>query len=66
MSINECKTKIMKYFIVIFVIFIFLFVGMLFYKLSNVSWYYQFFTQNFKDKDYFTRFVKWLLVSIWM
>ena len=61
MSINECKTKIMKYFIVIFVIFIFLFVGMLFYKLSNVSWYYQFFTQNFKDKDYFTRFVKWLM-----
>jgi ABC-type uncharacterized transport system permease subunit len=51
----------MKYFIVIFVIFIFLFVGMLFYKLSNVSWYYQFFTQNFKDKDYFTRFVKWLM-----
>jgi ABC-type uncharacterized transport system permease subunit len=61
LSINECKTKIMKYFIVIFVIFIFLFVGMLFYKLSNVSWYYQFFTQNFKDKDYFTRFVKWLM-----
>ena len=51
----------MVYFIGTLVIFIFLFVGMLFYKLTDVNWYHQFLTQDFKDKDYFTRLIKWLM-----
>jgi len=51
----------MVHFIITLVIFIFLFAGMLFYKLTDINWYYQFLTQDFKDKDYFTKFVKWLM-----
>ena len=51
----------MEYFIGTLVIFIFLFVGMLFYKLTNMNWYHKFLTQDLKDKNYFTRFVKWLM-----
>ncbi len=48
----------MGYFIITL---IFLFICVLFYKLTNVNWYHQFLTQDFKDKDWFTKLVKWLV-----
>lgn len=42
-------------------IMILIFIGILFYKLSSESWYHQFYSQNFTDKDYFTRIIKFLL-----
>jgi hypothetical protein len=34
---------------------------MLFYKLTDMNWYHQFLSGNLKDKDYFTKLVKWLM-----
>lgn len=51
----------MSYFIGSLLIFIIWFTLMLFYKLADVNWYHQFINQDFSDKDYFTRLVKWLM-----
>jgi hypothetical protein len=51
----------MIYIILTTIILIFLFILMLVYKLSDVNWFHQFITQDFKDKDCFTRLVKWLM-----
>lgn len=47
--------------ILIILIIVLLFIGMLIYKLSDVNWYHQFYNQEFKDKDWFTRLVKFLM-----
>ena len=54
----------MAYFIgacLICLIFGLLFMTVLMYRLHDPDWHYQFTTQNFKDKDFFTRMVKWLM-----
>jgi hypothetical protein len=55
------KKNCMIYIILTTIILIFLFILMLVYKLSDVNWFHQFITQDFKDKDCFTRLVKWLM-----
>ena len=55
------KIKIMIYFITTILLIAFLFLGVLLYKLSDVKWYHQFYTQKFEDKDLFTRLVKFLM-----
>ena len=44
---------------VLFITFSFLVI--FFYKLSEVKWFHQFYTQEFEDKDIFTRLVKFLM-----
>ena len=51
----------MIYFITTILLITFLFLGVLLYKLSDVKWYHQFYTQKFEDKDLFTRLVKFLM-----
>lgn len=46
---------------ILFLIFIILFVAILFYKLADYNWHNQFFTQNFTDKDFFTKLIKFLM-----
>ena len=51
----------MVYFIATILLITFLFLGVFFYKLSDVKWYHQFLTQEFEDRDIFTRLVKFLM-----
>ena len=51
----------MIYFIATILLIIFLFLGVLLYKLSDVKWYHQFLTKDFEDRDIFTRLVKFLM-----
>lgn len=51
----------MAYFITTVLLITFSFLGVLLYKLSDVKWYNQFYTQKFEDRDVFTRLVKFLM-----
>ncbi len=51
----------MAYFITTVLLIIFSFLGVLLYKLSDVEWYNQFYTQKFEDRDVFTRLFKFLM-----
>ena len=42
-------------------IMLLIFIGILFYKLSQQHWYHQFYLQEFTDTDYFTRIIKFIL-----
>lgn len=47
--------------ILTFSLIVIAFTGVLFWKLTDPKWYYQFVAQNFTDRDLFTRLVKWLM-----
>ena len=47
--------------ITIILLILLIFIGILFYKISSPSWYHQFYSQNFTDKDCFTRIIKFIL-----
>lgn len=44
-----------------FLLFFIIILGILFYKMSKPEWFAQFIEGKFTDKDLFTRFVKFLM-----